>query len=533
MNSILRFPTRLCAQSLLWAIAFLVPLAQSSIAYAAPSDLDLSFGNRGLVQTDFNSRLDEATAVLVQPDGRLVVVGKVFTSNADFGVARYNADGTLDLSFGNNGKSTTNLLLNDLAGAGILQPDGKIVIAGASGPNFGLVRYNGNGSLDLTFGNGGIVLTDLGQAVSSGVRVVSLLRQPDGKLLVVGSSNDIDIGLARYNSNGTIDNSFGTNGIVAVRYVAEGNGASSAALQTDGKILLGGTVSTEAGAKAAVFRFNSNGALDSSFDNDGVVVTSLSDSHDRVGALILRGSGKIVAVGTSVNISQNVIYYALIGFNQDGSLDQGFGTGGISRAGNPITSRVRGAAEQPDGKIVVVGSHTITPESSIVAFQTARFNANGSPDSTFGRGGVTSFVVNQGGYAEAPAVAIQSNGCLVIAGGGRGFPDPASDFTLLRYVGGNSALPATAIISGQVIIENNLRLSGGARIKLTGGSLPSPIYTRTNPFGYFRFTELPTGQDYQITVDSKSYYFFVRPVTNVHLIDNVSDLYFVASVRFQ
>src|SRR4030095_4846789 len=158
--------------------------------------------------------LDEASAVLVQPDGRLVVVGTTFMSNADFGVARYHPDGTLDSSFGNNGKSTTNLLVNDLAGAGILQPDGKIVIAGASGPNFGLVRYNGNGSCDLTFGNGGIVLTELGQAVSSGVRVVSLLRQPDGKLVVVGSSNDIDIGLARYNSNGTIDNSFGTNGIV-------------------------------------------------------------------------------------------------------------------------------------------------------------------------------------------------------------------------------------------------------------------------------------------------------------------------------
>jgi len=68
---------------------------------------------------------------------------------------------------------------------------------------------------------------------------------------------------------------------------------------------------------------------------------------------------------------------------------------------------------------------------------------------------------------------------------------------------------------------------------LTGGSLTSPIYTRTNPFGYFRFTELPTGQDYQITVDSKSYYFFIRPWANVHLIDNVSDLYFVASVRYQ
>src|SRR4030095_7295916 len=110
MNSIPGFPTRLCTQSLLWAIAFLLPLAQSSIAYAAPSDLDLSFGNRGLVQTDFGLRLDEASAVLVQPDGRLVVVGTTFMSNADFGVARYHPDGTLDSSFGNNGKSTTNLL---------------------------------------------------------------------------------------------------------------------------------------------------------------------------------------------------------------------------------------------------------------------------------------------------------------------------------------------------------------------------------------------------------------------------------------
>jgi uncharacterized delta-60 repeat protein len=529
MNSISRFPTRLCAQSLLWAISFLFTLAQSSIVYAAPSDLDLSFGNRGLVQTDFSLRLDDAAAVLLQPDGRVVVVGTATTTNADFGVARYNPDGSLDLSFGNNGKSVTNLLLNDFAGAGILQPDGKIIIAGGSGRNFGLVRYNANGTLDENFGNGGIVLTDLGQALL-GIRVVASLRQPDGKLVVVGTYNGLDICLARYNSNGTIDDSFGSNGIVVVRHFVEGNGATSAALQTDGKILVGGTVNTKPGAKAAVFRFNSNGALDSSFDNDGVVVTSLGTSHDRVGALILRGSGKIVAVGTSVVSKENVIHYALIGFNQDGSLDQGFGSGGISRAGNPATGIVRGAAEQPDGKIVVVGSKNMTTDGSIVGFQTARFNSNGSPDASFGNRGSTSLVVKH--YAEAAAVAIQSDGCLVIAGGGSGLQSTPLDFTLLRYVGGNSALPATAVISGQVIRDSSWRLSGGTRIKVTGGPLISPIYTRANPFGYFRFADLPTDQDYQITVDSKSYV-FMRPTADVHLIDNVSDLYFVGSVRLQ
>ena len=169
-------PQRLVRRSFIRSLAIsaaaimLVFSASGQRAQAAGGDLDPTFGTGGQVMTDFNHSTDIANAVALQPDGKLVVVGQTYTNNdfsgEDFAVARYNTDGTLDTTFGTRGKVRTDFPgLAAVASSVLIQPDGKILVAGGAFPNFTflgdfeLVRYNPNGSLDTSFGNGGIVTT--------------------------------------------------------------------------------------------------------------------------------------------------------------------------------------------------------------------------------------------------------------------------------------------------------------------------------------------------------------------------------------
>ena len=150
--------------------------------------------------TDFGGSVDRAFAMALQPDGKLVVAGD---SDANFALARYNSDGSLDAGFGTGGKVITSFGGTDQASAVILQPDGKIVVAGQTDTgvsiDFALARYMPDGSLDGAFGSGGRVTTnfignsdDLGSAVA---------LQSDGKIVVGGTSDD-NFALARYTPEG-------------------------------------------------------------------------------------------------------------------------------------------------------------------------------------------------------------------------------------------------------------------------------------------------------------------------------------------
>ena len=207
------------------AIALLFS-ASGRLALAADGDLDPTFGIGGQVTTDFNHSTDIVNAVALQTDGKLVVVGQTYTNNdytgEDFAVARYNTNGSLDTTFGLNGRVTTDFPgLAAVASSVVIQPDGKILVAGGAFPNFTflgdfkIVRYNTNGSLDTTFGAGGIVTTSF---PGQGSYAFALALQPDGKILAAGTdfvnfssddSSDTDFAVARYNVNGTPDTTFG------------------------------------------------------------------------------------------------------------------------------------------------------------------------------------------------------------------------------------------------------------------------------------------------------------------------------------
>ncbi len=234
----------------------LFTLARQSLQ-AAAGDLDPAFGADGQVATDFKRSNDLAYAVALQPDGKLVVAGIRFVGNSaeggDFVVARYKTDGTLDRTFGENGSVITDFGLTETPSAVVIQPDGKIIVAGGTYPifpsqggQFALARYRSNGTLDTSFGSGGLVRTTFG---SEGCYASALALQPDGKIIAAGTkyihfssdeSSDTDFGLARYNPDGSLDSTFGNGGLVATDFHQRNDDALAVLIQPDGKIVATG-----------------------------------------------------------------------------------------------------------------------------------------------------------------------------------------------------------------------------------------------------------------------------------------------------
>jgi uncharacterized delta-60 repeat protein len=236
--------------------------------------------------------------VVVQGDGKIVVAGSSYNGfNNDFALALYNANGTLDTLFDSDGRLTSNFGgSNDYGRSVAVQSDGKIVVAGyiytGSSDEFGLARYNANGTLDTSFDGDGRARTAIGRASSVAV-------QGDGKIVVAGF-NSVDFALARYNANGTLDMSFDGDGTLATDFGAS-DGGRSVAVQSDGKIVVAGTSFGD----FALARYNGNGTLDTSFDGDGKLTTGFGLSDDYVNGVALQSDGKIVVAGYSDSGSRN------------------------------------------------------------------------------------------------------------------------------------------------------------------------------------------------------------------------------------
>jgi uncharacterized delta-60 repeat protein len=332
--------------------------------YLEQGALDRSFGRRGKVTTGFGSDLAYATAVAVQEDGKLVVAGSAGDNGAadDFALARYLQDGSLDPTFGDGGIVITPVGSDlDDAYALAVQPDGKLVAAGTSVTgsygDFALVRYGSDGSLDPSFGDGGRVVT----AVSPLIDIAfGLVVQPDGKLVAaglsdLGGSSHSTFALVRYRKDGSLDRSFGRGGIVTTAVGSEGSAAYALVLQPDGKLVTAGLSRDDSGEDFALVRYRKNGSLDPTFGEDGKVVTPVGNSTDTAEALGLQSDRKLVAVGHTVG-DDGRTSFALVRYLANGSLDGGFGDGGkvVTDAG-PVFSSANAVAVQRDGKLVAAG----------------------------------------------------------------------------------------------------------------------------------------------------------------------------------
>ena len=398
----------------------LVATSLTLARYINDGSLDRTFGVDGVVTpTGFGTSWGPMRTMALQPDGKILVAGGngilslSGTIEGTFRVERYNSNGTLDNTFGNNGVVLTNIGTfytkgdyDNYATLIAVQRDGKIVVGGqavSSSVNLGsgfsggevfytspaLVRYNSNGSLDTSFGSNGILFSP-----NSSVRLQAMAIQGDGKIVVAGQKNtsytqgitlvrNIDIVLARYQPNGTLDTSFGSNGWVNWdnnQYDPASVGhhsldsAYDIAILPDGRIFVAGesTAAIDPNKEnnnydLALVQFNSNGSLDNAFGSGGVVIADFGTARDGVRGVALQSDGKIVATGhrsflwydSRRNTSHSAIRLAIYRFTPNGTLDTGFGSNG-----QVITSFVendRGAdiIVQSDGKIIAAGSSLV------------------------------------------------------------------------------------------------------------------------------------------------------------------------------
>lgn len=334
------------------------------VRYNSNGSLDNTFGFGGKVTADIGDVDDYFKSVVIQNNGKIVVAGQSSNGiNATFTLVRYNTNGILDNTFGSNGIVKTPVGFEDASGqSACIQTNGKMLVAGyscyGSNCNFALVRYNDNGSLDNFFGSGGIVITSIGTANSYGS---SAKIQTDGKIIVAGYttlnyfSGPADFALVRYDSSGILDNSFGVGGIVTTDIGSLNDYAFSAAIQTDGKILVAGYSKGGLYENFTLVRYNSNGNMDTTFGIGGIVTTAIGSGHGNAWSVVIQTDGKILIAGRSYSY---LSYYdfALVRYNSDGSLDNSFGLGGIVTTAIGSGSCGNSSALQTDDKIVVAGT---------------------------------------------------------------------------------------------------------------------------------------------------------------------------------
>ncbi|MFF9914289.1 calcium-binding protein [Streptomyces sp. NPDC013457] len=418
------------AAALVTGLALSLVLSLPGVAAAAPGDLDPSFDGDGRVVTDV-SGYESGGGVVIQPDGKIVSVGTASfdATSSDFVVLRHNADGSLDTTFDGDGIVTTDFQDsgNDEGRALALQPDGKIVAVGGTANFSGngawtAARYNPDGSLDTTFGEGGKVVTEIDpSAIETALAVVV---QSDGKIVAGGGSFD-RWALVRYNADGTPDTTFDGDGIIAT----DPGAVSSLALQSDNKIIAAGHRNAPG---FTLHRYNTDGSLDTAFDGDGRLTSGFGAG---VSDVVLQPDGRIVAAGNAGGVGNA---FAVARFSTTGALDPTFdGDGTVTTSFGPESLFVQGVALQSDGRIVAAGQYAGD-------FALVRYNTGGSLDTDFGGDGrvTTDFGTAQD---NAASVAVQGDGRIVAAGSVGSAGDAASDRALARYLGGGGSEPPPTV----------------------------------------------------------------------------------------
>jgi uncharacterized delta-60 repeat protein len=397
-------------------------LERRALFSAAAGSLDLSFAGSGAVYADVAGDMDLGHAVAVQPDGKVLAAGLAeFPDGTRLGViARFNPDGSPDVSFGAGGR-----LLMPASGPGVVEDitsllvrgDGTIVAAGVARVGltaFAAVRINADGTLDASFGNGGVALADFSSTFDNAKRVA---LDADGKVVVIGLANSQgvgdqgDFGVARFNADGSPDLSFSGDGKATVNFTYAADGGldlvNAVAFGPGGTILLGGEVSNLSGPRGAqpevgfgFARLTSDGSLDASF-GDGGQLTNVNGGY--VSDLLVNPDGTFFAAGGATGSLLLARYHA------DASPVTRFGAGGVTTVGLDGVTDLGGGRYRlhrlRSGRVAVAGAGTDA------AFA-GRFYAAG--------GGVVSTVsvsyATLGGFVQGQAAALTFDGKLVVAG---------------------------------------------------------------------------------------------------------------------
>jgi uncharacterized delta-60 repeat protein len=431
-------------------------------ALAAPGDLDLTFGTAGRVGTNFSTDLqDVCRSLAVQGDGKILMAGfsdSNSTDPIDFELARYTSTGALDVTFGSGGKVTTDLSnrSNDYAQCMAVQSDGKILVAGyAYSGDFSsyyytsvLARYTETGALDTAFGTQGKVFG----LISLPSQARGLAIQADGKILMAGvKAASLDgpgnLALARCTAEGARDTGFGVNGTVITDFGSDDVGFRVKVLD-GGKILVGGYSGAGLpGDRVVLARYTDAGELDLAFGTDGKVMTSMPVGQSDGFDMVVRSDGSILVAGTTNNNS----YYstgALLCYTAGGVLDSSFGTNGRVNVPIAMTTDCLGSiAVQDDGKIFVAG---VENGLSLKKFALVRYTAAGVLDASFGTGGKTTAPASNN--LSGCYIALQTDRKIVAAGTAGSF---YHRFEMVRFEGdpdpaANANLSALVLGAGEL-----------------------------------------------------------------------------------
>lgn len=386
--------------------------------FAANGAVDSTFDTDGMLTTGFPGAPNSAAnAVMVQADGKIVVAGYATPGGSRvLALVRYNADGSLDVAFDGDGRAIGIFGTRSWANTAVLQPDGKILVAGSVVPGGAdedilLARFTSAGGVDTAFASAGALFTALGPDDDE---ALTMLVYPDGRILAGGLRQDAagkpDLGLIRYTAAGALDPSFGTGGTLIRSVSAEEDHVTSLALQNDGRILVG--LRVYAGQdEFSLLRLNVDGSPDPTFHPGGTVVRPLADSQTLGRALAVQAGGKILVAGSAKNAGFGSDF-TLTRFLPDGSIDSAFGGGGTVwqsiQAGDDAANAM---VLQSDGKILVAGRTHSGNMADPQLLAIVRFNANGSIDGTFGTSGIS---VTAGGQ-DILDLAVQPDGKILAA----------------------------------------------------------------------------------------------------------------------
>lgn len=416
-----------------FALALTITLIITTSVMATAGTLDPTFGTNGIVVTDLGGPSDAGVNIVLQPDGRIIMAGSAELDSNFPGyrtpvIVRYDPDGTLDKTFGTDGKVTA--VIRGLARVA-LQTDGKLVLGGSMNGGLALARYTSTGRLDNNFGTNGVAIA--GQDGNFSLLFGDLAIQADGKIVVVGTEetggHNYPCAIARFNGNGTLDEDF------RIKIFDDTNFPDSlqlypraVALQSDGKIIMTGDMIAKEGDNDIILGRITTGPdpwLDPTFgtNGQGTVVTPLPNFTHGHGALAIQPDGKIVVAGTMTDsynpLNENLV---VARYNSNGTVDSTWGGSGIvitdlgkNEVGNDL-------AIQTDGKIIVAGKRYNGSSSDVLL---VRYNSDGTLDTTFGDSGKV--ISDLGGSESAAGVAIQSDGKVLATG------EKDGDAILARY----------------------------------------------------------------------------------------------------
>lgn len=431
-------------------------------------DLDLSFASVGWTRISFGSgtSFDTSAGVAVDSMDRVMLAGSVWNGEPtgyDFTLARLDANGTLDSSWGSGGKSTASFgngsINSDFAAAVAMDAAGRAIVVGtttanSTGKDFAVARFDVAGTLDSTWGNGGRVTTDFLAASSEGAADIARI-QADGKMVVVGGTqNGVGSGVAitRYNENGSLDATFGSGGKVTIANPTWQNfNPTSIAMDSDGNFLVAGNVHNGSWSDFAAMRIHADGTLDTSFGLFGTASVHfgpLFNTNSTAASVAVDATGQIVLAGTVHSLGASTGRdFALVRLNTNGTLDTSFGTGGKTTIHFTFEDILKSMAIDASGRIVVAGN---TGLSSSADAAVARLNHDGTLDSTFGIGGKTSLSFGAPAtFDQVGGMALDASGRIVIAGG------TGSSFAVARLNAANGSLDPDFGSGGKSTISLN------------------------------------------------------------------------------